>query len=135
MLSIVWKESLKWLGIYTAFVEGGFDHFKTFKGLVAGGKKAKEMLGVVWIVSRSHVVCAAFVSSIAVAVVSHNAMSRSLGSEACFASRARDLLLALARDPIAAPSWLKSGALSFQVACKWALQYLFGCFACSVQIY
>ncbi|MCH98571.1 hypothetical protein A2U01_0019576, partial [Trifolium medium] len=73
MLSIVWKESLKWLGIYSAFAEGGFDHFKTFKGLVAGGKKAKEMLGVVCIV---------------VVVVSHNALSGSLGSEASSASRA-----------------------------------------------
>ncbi|GAU33501.1 hypothetical protein TSUD_386460 [Trifolium subterraneum] len=44
-----------------------------------------------------NVVRAVFVSSIAVAAVSHIALSVSLGSEASFASRALDLLEALAR--------------------------------------
>ncbi|PNX84291.1 hypothetical protein L195_g040349, partial [Trifolium pratense] len=48
-----------------------------------------------------NVVCAVFLSSIVVVVVSHNALSGSLGSEASYASRALDLLVALARDPIA----------------------------------
>jgi hypothetical protein len=51
MLSIVWKETVKWLGISTAFVEGDYDHLKMFKGLVVGGKKVKDKLGVIWFVN------------------------------------------------------------------------------------
>jgi hypothetical protein len=51
MLSIVWKATVKWLGISTAFVEGDYDHLKMFKGLVVGGKKVKDKLGVIWFVN------------------------------------------------------------------------------------
>jgi hypothetical protein len=44
MLSIVWRKSLKWLGVSTAFVEEGFGHLKMFKELMVGKKKLKEML-------------------------------------------------------------------------------------------
>ncbi|MCI14561.1 putative ribonuclease H protein [Trifolium medium] len=37
MLSIVRIESLKWLGVSAAFLEGGFDHLKMFKGLYWNG--------------------------------------------------------------------------------------------------
>ncbi|MCH91293.1 hypothetical protein A2U01_0012219 [Trifolium medium] len=48
MLASVWKETLKWLGVPTTFLEGGFGHLKMFKGLVEGSKKAKDMLRVIW---------------------------------------------------------------------------------------
>ncbi|MCH83014.1 LINE-1 reverse transcriptase like [Trifolium medium] len=48
MLSVVWTETLKWLGISTALSEGGFEHLKMFKGLVPGGKKVKNILQTIW---------------------------------------------------------------------------------------
>ncbi|GAU43350.1 hypothetical protein TSUD_283050 [Trifolium subterraneum] len=53
-----------------------------------------------------NVVRAVFVSSITVAAVSHIALSISLGSEASFASRALDLLEALARVLISVMQFL-----------------------------
>ncbi|MCH89269.1 cysteine-rich receptor-like protein kinase, partial [Trifolium medium] len=91
MLSIVWKETLKWLGISAAFSEGGLDHLKMFKGLVVGNKKPVQSL----------------VFDAAV-VVSHKAVPGMLGSEVIFASSALELLVALARDPIAVAAF--SGA-------------------------
>ncbi|PNY13238.1 hypothetical protein L195_g009888 [Trifolium pratense] len=81
------------------------------------------------------VVCAAFVLSIVIVVDSHNAVSGCLGSEAIFASRTFDSLVALVRDPIAACIWFECGMFSLQAECRWTLQYLFGCSAYSVQIY
>jgi hypothetical protein len=36
------------LGVSTAFLEGGVDHLRLFKGLVPGGKEVGRKIGVVW---------------------------------------------------------------------------------------
>jgi hypothetical protein len=43
---MAWKEIMKWLGISVAFVKGGYDHYLMFKGLISGGTKIKERLGI-----------------------------------------------------------------------------------------
>ncbi|GAU22486.1 hypothetical protein TSUD_296050 [Trifolium subterraneum] len=48
MISILWKETLKWLGISTAFPKGGLEHLRMFKGLAVGGKKVKGILRLIW---------------------------------------------------------------------------------------
>jgi hypothetical protein len=46
---MAWKEIMKWLGISVAFVKGGYDHYLMFKGLISGGTKIKERLGILWL--------------------------------------------------------------------------------------
>jgi hypothetical protein len=48
VLSVCWSKALKWLGVSTAFTEGGIEHLRLFKGLVQGGKELHDKLGVIW---------------------------------------------------------------------------------------
>jgi hypothetical protein len=49
ILSVTWREIVKWIGIPIVLPEGGYDHLVMFKGLICGKAKIKEMLGVIWI--------------------------------------------------------------------------------------
>ncbi|MCH82216.1 cytochrome P450, partial [Trifolium medium] len=49
ILSSVWKEIVRWLGIPIAFAKGGYDHFQMFKGLIPGRARIKDMLSIIWL--------------------------------------------------------------------------------------
>jgi hypothetical protein len=49
ILSMAWKEIARWLGISVAFAKGGYDHYLMFKGLISGGVKVMERLGILWL--------------------------------------------------------------------------------------
>jgi hypothetical protein len=48
ILSVVWSETVNWLGGPVAFVGDGYAHLKFFKGLVSGNRNIIESLGVIW---------------------------------------------------------------------------------------
>ncbi|MCH83704.1 glutamate-gated kainate-type ion channel receptor subunit GluR5 [Trifolium medium] len=49
ILSMAWREIVKWLGIPVAFVNGGYEHYLMFKGLISSITKIKERLGILWL--------------------------------------------------------------------------------------
>jgi hypothetical protein len=45
---VLWIESLKWLGVSTAFLAQGPDHLIQIISLVSGNRKTREKLAVIW---------------------------------------------------------------------------------------
>jgi hypothetical protein len=101
MLSIVWIESLKWLGVSTAFLEGGFDHLKMFSTAFPVLYYSADGMSVCnnnWSISFGQVsihsvrVHSALGSSLfAASVASQKALSICLGSESILTSSALEL--------------------------------------------
>ncbi|GAU29104.1 hypothetical protein TSUD_58700 [Trifolium subterraneum] len=44
IFSMVWRKIVIWLGISVVFVQGGYDHYLIFKGLITGSSKVKDRM-------------------------------------------------------------------------------------------
>jgi hypothetical protein len=49
ILSVSWREVVRWLGIPIALAEGGYAHFSLLKGLILGRLETRERVGVIWV--------------------------------------------------------------------------------------